>query len=128
EAVLGTIEDLAPKSNSYVFTNVLLADADGASQYDRIRSMAQRRGSLFLSVMVNCEVDEQVRRIDAPDRIARMKGSDPEGYRWNRENTKLFQPPPDEVVQVDTTQLKPMQNAEAIYHALVSRGLERKGI
>jgi hypothetical protein len=128
EAVLGTIEDLAPKSNSYVFTNVLLGDTDGASQYDRIRSLAQRRGSLFLSVMVNCEVDEQIRRINAPDRIVRMKGSDPEGYRWNRHNTDLFQPPPDEVVQVDTTQLNPRHNAEAIYHTLVSRGLERESI
>ena len=61
EAVLGTIEDLAPKSNSYVFTNVLEDDEEGASQYDRIRSLVQRRGSLFLSVMLDCEVDEQVR-------------------------------------------------------------------
>ena len=31
EAVLGTIEDLAPKSNSYVFTNVLKDDEDGGA-------------------------------------------------------------------------------------------------
>jgi hypothetical protein len=56
EAVLGTIEDLAPKSNSYVFTNVL-EDDDNASmgQYESIRSLARRRGSLFLSVMLDCE-------------------------------------------------------------------------
>src|SRR4051794_16992682 len=57
DAVLGTIEDLAPKSNNYVFTNVLEDDDDGASQYGRIRSVAERRGSLFLSVMLDCEVD-----------------------------------------------------------------------
>jgi hypothetical protein len=32
-AVLGTIEDLAPKSNSYVFTNVLEDDEAGATVY-----------------------------------------------------------------------------------------------
>lgn len=74
EAVLGTIEDLAPKSNSYVFTNVLEDDEEGVSHYKRIRSLAQRRGSLFLSVMLDCDVEEQVRRIDAPDRVARLKG------------------------------------------------------
>ena len=47
--------------------------------------------------MVDCDVDEEVRRIDSPDRIARLKGSDPEGYRRYRRDTKLFQPPPDEV-------------------------------
>lgn len=91
-AVLGTIEDLAPKSNSYVFTNVLKDDEDGASQDSKLRSLAQRRGSLFLSVAPSCDIDEQVRRIDNPDRIALLKGSDPDGYRRYRQHTKLFQP------------------------------------
>ncbi len=125
EAVLGTIEDLAPKAYSYVFTNVLKDDEDGASQYGRIRSLAQRRGSLFLSVMLDCEVEEQVRRIDAPDRRARLKGSDPEGYRWHRHNIKLFQPPSGEVVHIDTTTVAPRRNAETIYDVLLSRGLLR---
>lgn len=125
EAVLGTIEDLAPKSNSYVFTNVLNDDEDGASQYDRIRSLAERRGSLFLSVMLDCDVEEQVRRMDTPDRIALMKGSDPEGYRRHRHQTNLFQPPSDEVVHIDTTTVDPRRNAETIYDVLLTRGLLR---
>jgi hypothetical protein len=124
-AVLGTIEDLAPKSNSYVFTNVLQDDEDGASQYIKLRSLAERRGSLFLSVMLSCDVDEQVRRIDTPDRIARLKGSDPEGYRRHRQNTRLFQPPSEEVMHVDTTDIDARQNAEKIYEALIGRGFER---
>jgi len=122
EAVLGTIEDLAPKSNSYVFTNVLEDDERDAGHYNRIRSLAHRRGSLFLSVMVDCDVDEQVRRIDNPDRIARLKGSDPEGYRQHRHATKLFQPPAEEVVHVDTTEVNPRRNAERIYEILLNRG------
>jgi hypothetical protein len=125
EVVLGTIEDLAPKSNSYVFTTVLKDDADGASQYDRIRDLARRRDSLSLSVMIDCNVDEQVRRIDNPDRVARLKGSDPDGYRRHRYSTNLFQPPPDEVAHIDTTKVGPRQNAERIYGMLRSRGLRR---
>lgn len=125
EAVLGTIEDLAPQSNSYVFTNVLQDDEQDAGHYDRLRSLARRRGSLFLSVMLDCEVDEQVRRIDNPDRIARLKGSDPEGYRRHRHQTKLYQPPADEVVHLDTTQIDARHNAETIYETLLSRGLRR---
>jgi hypothetical protein len=125
DAVLGTIEDLAPRSNSYVFTNVIQDDEAGANHYEKIRSLAQRRGSLFLSVMLDCDVEEQVRRIDTPDRIARLKGSDPEGYRRHRQETTLFQPPSDEVVHVDTTDIDARQNAEQIYATLISRGLER---
>jgi hypothetical protein len=124
EAVLGTIEDLAPPSNSYVFTNVLEDTDDEASHYASIRSLAQRRGSLFLAVMLDCEIEEQVRRIDAPDRVARLKGSDPEGYRWHRNHTELFSPPPDELLHVDTTNTEPGQNAEKIYRALLERGFD----
>jgi hypothetical protein len=125
EAVLGTIEDLAPKSNNYVFTNVLKDDEDGRQQYERLRALAQRRGSLFLSVMLDCEVEEQVRRIDTPDRVARLKGSDPEGYRRHGQETMLFQPPRQEVVHIDTTRTGPDQNAKAIYQVLLDRGLGR---
>jgi len=125
EAVLGTIEDLAPVSNSYVFTNMLKDDEDAANQYNSIRSLANRRGSLFLSVIVTCDVEEQVRRIDTPDRIARLKGSDPEGYRRHRQQTKLFDPPPEDVLHIDTTSIDPSLNAKTVCEALVSRGLEQ---
>ena len=62
--------------------------------------------------------------IEHPDRIARLKGSDPEGYRRYRRDTKLFQPPPDEVVHIDTTNIRPKQNAESIYEMLRSRGFQ----
>jgi hypothetical protein len=123
EAVLGTIEDLAPPSNSYVFTNVLEDDADGAAHYERVRGLAHRRGSLFLAVLLTCDIDVQVSRIDNPDRIALRKGSDPEGYRWHRLNTRLFQPPPDEVLHLDTTSTPPSANAAKIHDALQQRGL-----
>jgi hypothetical protein len=75
--------------------------------------------------MLSFDVEGQVRRIDTPDRIARLKGSDPEGYRRHRQHTTLFQPPSEEVVHVDTTEIDSRQNAEMIYEALISRGLER---
>lgn len=122
EAVLGTIEDLAPPSISYVFTNVLEDDAAGAAEYARLRSLAQRRGSLFLSVMLTCDIDVQVSRIDTPDRIALRKGSDPEGYRGHRLTTDLYQPPADEVLHIDTTDASPDANAQRILQALLDRG------
>ena len=123
EAVLETIEDLAPASNSYVFTNCLPDTAASQEEFDQVRSLADRRGSLFLSVMLTCDIDVQVSRIDNEDRVALMKGSDPEGYRWHRLNTTLFTPPSDAVLHIDTTDVDPQANAKAIYDALLERGL-----
>ena len=123
DAVLATIEDLAPPSNNYVFTTVIEEGPDAAQAYDRIRSLAHRRHSLFLAVMLTCDIDAQVSRIDNPDRIALRKGSDPDGYRGHRLTTRLYQPPSPEVIHLDTTTTSPADNAERIRLELLRRGL-----
>lgn len=121
-AVLATIEELAPSTNSYVFTNVIEDTPTAAAGYDQIRSVARRRGSLFLAVMLSCDIDVQVSRIDNPDRVALRKGSDPEGYRGHRLATTLYQPPASEVFQIDTTETSAAANAELILAELTERG------
>jgi hypothetical protein len=97
-------------------------NAASREEFDQLRSLAGRRGSLFLSVMLTCDIDVQVSRIDNEDRVALMKGSDPGGYRWHRLNTTLFEPPADEVVRIDTTEIDPAINAKTIYDSLIERG------
>ncbi|NAZ84576.1 AAA family ATPase [Kineococcus indalonis] len=122
DAVVRTIEDLAPATNSYVFTNVIEDGPTAAQEYDVYRSLAHRRGSLFLAVMLTCDLDVQVSRIDNPDRVALRKGSDPEGYREYTLTTDLYQPPPSEVISIDTTQTAPADNARRILTELRRRG------
>jgi hypothetical protein len=122
QALLGVIEDLAPASNSYVFTNVLEDEPSSVEHYDSIKSLAARRGSLFMAVQLDCEIEEQVSRIANPDRIALRKGSDPPAYRWYTENVKLFEPPPEDRFDINTTSTTPQENAELIRAELVRRG------
>lgn len=122
EALLGVIEDLAPASNSYVFTNALEDEPSSVEHYESIRSMARRRGSLFLAVNLDCDIDEQVSRIANPDRIALRKGADPPGYRWHRQNVTMFEPPVEDRFDIDTTSLTPAENASLIRDELVRRG------
>lgn len=72
--MLGVIEDLAPPSNSYVFTDVIVDGPSAVQEYDRLRTTAHRCGSLFLSVMLTCDIDVQVGRIDNADRVALAAG------------------------------------------------------
>jgi len=122
DAVLRTVEDLAPASNSYVFTDVIEDGPAAADAYDAVRSLAHRRGSVFLAVVLTCDLDVQVGRIDNPDRIALRKGSDPEGYRRYTLTTRLFAPPPDEVLELDTTATSPDENARLVVAELRRRG------
>ena len=127
QALLGVIEDLAPTSNSYVFTNALEDEESSAEHYDSIKSLAVRRGSLFLAVQLDCDIDAQVSRIDNPDRIALRKGADPPGYRWHRQNVKLFEPPTEDRFDIDTTETSPQENAALIRAELVRRGFAAPG-
>ena len=126
DTVLATIENLAPPSNSYVFTNVIEEGPAARSEYDRIRALADRRGSLFLAVMLDCDIDVEVSRIDNPDRLALRKGSDPEGYRGYRLHTRLYQPPAEDVLHLDTTTTSASVNAACILGELAERGFARK--
>ena len=122
QALFGVIEDLAPASNSYVFTNSLEDQESSAEHYNSIKSLATRRGSLYLAVQLDCDIDVQLSRIDNPDRIALRKGADPPGYRWHRQNVKLFEPPTEDRFDIDTTDTSPQENAELIRAELVRRG------
>jgi len=122
DAVVRAIEEIAPPTTSYVFTNVIEAGPDAEAAYDVVRSLAHRRGSLFLAVVVTCDLDEQVSRIDTPDRTAWRKGADPEGYRRYTLTTDLFQPPAAEVLTIDTSHTPPADNARWIVAELQRRG------
>ncbi len=125
DVVLGAIEDLAPASNSYVFTNVLEEHPQSWAEYAQVRDLAARRGSLFLAVLLTCDIDVQVSRIDNADRVALRKGSDPEAYRRHRLEARLLQPPPEECLTLDTTVTTPDDNAARIHDELRRRGLRR---
>lgn len=122
QALLGVIEDLAPAWNSYVFTNALEDEESSLEHYNSIKALAARRGSLFLAVQLECDIDVQVSRTDNPDRIALRKGADPPGYRWHRQNVRLFVPPTQDRFDIDTTDTSPQDNAELIRAELVRRG------
>lgn len=47
---------------------------------------------------------------------------DPEGYRWHRLNTTLFEPPSSETIHLDTTETSAAANAERIHQELQQRG------
>ena len=114
EAVLSTLEEIAPKELSYVLTNTLTDSADSRATYERIRRIARVRGSSFVPVTVSCNPEEQLRRVETPDRVARLKIADATWVRSYMETTRPFRPPDPDLIGVDTTTLSPDAAAEEI--------------
>jgi len=114
-AVFKAIEELAPRSWSYVFTNVLIAGMD-EEFIDEVGQLARVRGSAFVPVMLRCEVDELARRIVSEERRRRLKWVDPDALRSLVASTQLVdisaQP---RALELDVTSLSPEESARQIW-------------
>jgi hypothetical protein len=120
DAVLGALEEIAPRSKSYVFTNNLADDPADIAIYDRLKRAAQMRGAVFLPVMLTCALDVQLRRVASEGRARRFKIADPEGVRRLMAATVLYVPDDDALLTLDTTTMAPARTAALITEAIGS--------
>jgi hypothetical protein len=118
DAMLTALEEIAPPSLSYVFTNVLENTPDDVAVYERLRAAASRRDSLFLPVLLICARGVQLQRVQTEERRRRLKVSDPgivEGYMAE---TDLFVPDDPNLLTLDTTERSSEQSAALIIERL----------
>ena len=109
--VMATIGQFTPPSWSLVFTNYWVDGDRAAAHLAEVVALAERRGSTFVPVLLRCDPDELVRRVVAPDRVARHKLVDPAGARRLLAE-KLLRPPG--TLALDVTELAPADAAERI--------------
>jgi hypothetical protein len=112
EAVLSAMEEIAPPEQSYILTNVL-AEED-RWLYERVKQVAQRRASRFLPVLLRCREEEQLRRVQNPDRLERYKMADPDRLLHLMDHTLLLVPDERQLLKLDTTELPPAQAVDQI--------------
>lgn len=123
EAVFRTIEEVTPRSVSYVRINTLEEEPEAYVLYERVKRIAASRGSLFFPVLLTCDREEQLRRITDPSRTQRLKTDNRERAREYLENTTPFIPSEDDLLTINTTTLSPEQAA-----ALVLARLSRRDV
>jgi hypothetical protein len=115
EAVFHAIETLSHPSVSFILTNVLLKDLPRDHQlFQRVRAVAQTRGSAFVPVLLRCEAAELERRAYSTNRIARLKMSDPGQVRAYAQAHELLQPSEGHALELDVTSLPPKNAAQII--------------
>jgi shikimate kinase len=123
DAMLTALEEIAPRSMSYVFTNVLENKPDDVAIYDRVRGAASHRDSIFLAVMLTCAPDVQLQRVQTEERRRRFKVSDPGSVARYMGETDLFMPDDSNLMTLDTTERSPEQSATLIIERLHQEGL-----
>ena len=114
DVLFDTILHVAPRTFSYVLTNVLLNDDGDRALFEQVRDLAAHRGSLFVPVILRCEKQEHLRRVAAPGRAESYKdvrASSLDELMAERPLLPIVHP---HLLALDTTSLSPQDAANAI--------------
>lgn len=101
-----------PPEIPVIMTNGLNHGWWGQENWDAIRALATRRGSPLYSVILTCDLDEHLRRMQSDERRYLGKLINP--HHWQREGKVLLGDDVDNVLRLDTTDTPPEETALAV--------------
>ena len=113
-----TIDELSPRDWSFVLTHHLRDNERNHSYVDHLQAIAERRGSIFLPVILTCEPRVLVQRVTQPERRVRNKLVDPSIALRIREGGMLT---PNGSMTIDTTSRSPADTVARIREELARR-------
>lgn len=109
------IEELAPQHASYVLTNCLLeTDPGDRLVYDQVLATAERRGNIFVPVVLRASDAAHAARIPSAERGAYFKQTDAEGAERKRQANEILRIDHPNRLDLDTTHLPPAEAARLI--------------
>jgi len=114
DILFDTILHVAPRTSSYVLTNVLLDDDGDRDLFEQVRRLAEQRTSLFVPVVLQCQKGEHLKRVAAPGRAENYKDSQPSSLEKLMAERPLLPIVHPYVLRLDTTSLSPQEAASAI--------------
>ena len=113
--VLDSIAVLAQPEASFIFTNELhegkLMDR---RWYEDVEILAAKRQARLLPVILYCEPEEICRRVTSPERAVRFKERNADKTREKIRTYKLLRVSHPNSLELDITNLSPIQAAQAI--------------
>ena len=109
-----TIRDAAPQQLNYVLTNVLLDGPGDRDLFAQVVDLAAQRGGLFVPVVLRCREEEMYRRVASPERLAKMKGTDPKRLRGLISHRPLLPVAHPNLLELDNTALPADESARVI--------------
>lgn len=99
------------QKHNYVLTNCLYEDEGDRKCYSQVKSMAFKRGSLFIPIKLLISEEEHLRRIAEPSRRTRWKSMDPQDVCETKPLITIEHP---HLLELDVSQLSATDAAETI--------------
>lgn len=115
EAIAHDLIRALPLETPVVLTTVLAGSSDwGDAEWERIVRLGRERAPLLI-VHLHCDLDENIRRIEAAGRTAKRKPRDSEMARRNHAQRKALAGMDEaNLLQLDVTNLSPTEAAAKI--------------
>ena len=107
-----------PPEVAFVLTDAFEVTEDTSAGSHRWFSLmidaAKARGSAFVSIVLDCDLEENLHRIVSPERQSQHKLTDTDALRGYRQKLTLLQPEVEHRFRVNVTALSPESAAERV--------------
>lgn len=105
----------APAEQSFVFTDALSDDAADTRAFQDCAELARRRGARFVAVVMDCDVEENLKRLTRAGRSKQYKLTDPAILLDLRARHRLLRGNGDAaLIEIDVTSLGAAEAADHI--------------
>ena len=122
QAAMDAIRYLARPGRNFVFTNELIEGVDRHHVFFlEVAKVAADRGALLLPVRLAVDPDELARRIASPERVEKLKLTNPDVAVARTQNEEVFRPEGYDYMDLDVTTLAPEESARLILAELEQR-------
>jgi hypothetical protein len=125
-AVRGIAFDQAskvPSGTPIILTSAYANTPFGRENWAAIRAMANVRGTPLCNVILDCSLEENIRRLQSPGRARLRKLVEPQTLVAIREGNELITEDGDHLLRLDITPLTAEQGSNHISEWLQQRGL-----
>lgn len=102
------------KGKTWIFTDCRLSDAIGREAAQDYKTAAERRGAVFIPVVLTCDLGENLKRAVTETRSSHTKLIDPVLVESIRQNVTLYHFDVGEELELDITELSALQAAQSI--------------
>ena len=118
-------EDLKLRDTVFIFTDSQTEHNDCVSDYTDL--MLGDHGRRFYTVILHCELEENIRRLNAPERGGSLNGklTDVEVLKEYRSKQSILTFRDDDEIEIDVTDVRPEEAARRVEEFLERR--EREG-
>jgi thymidylate kinase len=107
-----------PPGIPLVLTDALSDDAADQSFFDDYRALASKRGARLIGVVLDCDQEENIRRLTSPGRSELHKLTRPDFLRHLRASYQLLRPQGVDLIDIDVSTLSADEAASRIEQAL----------